>query len=143
MTGQVEVRLAGQLLGLAVSEVRDVVRMGAVTPVPRAPACVAGVMNLRGRIATAIDLRLRLGLPPRQAGGPAMGVVVEADGHPYALVVDAVGDVVAADGELAPCPVTLAPVWRAVAQGVVKSTELMIVLDVAALLTLPDEALAA
>jgi purine-binding chemotaxis protein CheW len=133
----VTVRLEGQLIGLPVLGVHDVLRLGAVTQVPGAPAMVAGVMNLRGRIVTAIDLRARLGLPPRSAGAKAMCVVVEHGGQPYGLVVDAVGDVApVAPERFEPSPATLGARWRAVAAGVYRLDELMVVLDVEALFAL-------
>lgn len=131
----VTVRLGGQLLGIDVQRVHDVLKLGALTRVPRAPSIVAGVMNLRGRIVTAIDARRCLGLPDREDGAPAMCLVVEQDGQPYALIVDAVGDVVgvAADQHEA-SPATLSPVWRGVADGVYRLDELMVALDVRRLL---------
>src|SRR4051812_34042909 len=74
--------VAGQLCGVPVLAVRDVLGAQAITRIPLAPQEVAGSLNLRGRIVTAIDLRRRLGLPTR-AGGGAMSVVVERDGELY------------------------------------------------------------
>ena len=131
----VTVRLGGQLLGIDVQRVHDVLRLGTLTHVPRAPAIVAGVMNLRGRIVTAIDARRCLGLPDRQAGVAAMCLVVEQDGQPYALIVDSVGDVVSVAADVHEAsPATLSPAWRAVSEGVYRLDELMIVLDVDRLL---------
>ena len=131
----VTVRLGGQLLGVDVQRVHDVLKLGVLTRVPRAPAMVAGVMNLRGRIVTAIEARRCLGLADREAGAPAMCLVVEQDAQPYALIVDAVGDVVRVSGEHHEAsPATLSPTWRAVSEGVYRLDELMIVLDVGRLL---------
>lgn len=131
----VTVQLGGQLLGIPVLSVHDVMRMGALTRVPRAPPFVAGVMNLRGRIVTVIDVRRCLGLPPREPGAPSMGIVVEEGGQPYALVVDGVGDVVRVPAELYEAhPGTLSPVWRAVTGGVYRLDELLLVLDIGRLL---------
>ena len=131
----VTVRLGGQLLGIPVLEVHDVMRLGLLTRVPRAPDMVAGVMNLRGRIVTAIDVRRCLGLAERPAGTASMGVVIEQGGQPYALVVDAVGDVVTVAGDRYEAqPATLSPAWRAVTLGVYRLDELMLVLDVGRLL---------
>ncbi|MFC3714198.1 chemotaxis protein CheW [Sphingoaurantiacus capsulatus] len=131
----VTVRLGGQLLGIPVLLVHDVLRLGVLTRVPRAPAMVAGVMNLRGRIVTAIDVRQSLGLPPRDAAAPSMGIVVEQDGQPYALVVDAVGDVVSvAADRFEAHPATLSPAWRAVTDGVYRLDELMLSLNIGRLL---------
>lgn len=131
----VTVRLGGQLVGVDVQRVHDVLKLGILTRVPRAPAMVAGVMNLRGRIVTAIEARRCLGLPDRTPGTPAMCLVVEQDGQPYALIVDAVGDVVSVSGEQHEAsPATLSPTWGAVSDGVYRLDELMIVLDVGRLL---------
>ena len=131
----VTVRLGGQLLGIDVQRVHDVLKLGQLTRVPRAPAVVAGVMNLRGRIVTAIDARRCLDLPDRDVGAPAMCLVVEQDGQPYALIVDGVGDVVTVAGDrYEASPTTLAPAWRAVSDGVYRMDELMIVLNVGRLL---------
>lgn len=131
----VTVRLGGQLLGIDVQRVHDVLKLGQLTRVPRAPAVVAGVMNLRGRIVTAIDARRCLDLSDRDVGTPAMCLVVEQDGQPYALIVDGVGDVVTVAGDrYEASPATLAPAWRAVSDGVYRMDELMIVLDVGRLL---------
>ncbi len=142
MTGDfLSVRLDDRLLGIPALRVREVVRLPAVTRIPGAPSMVSGLINLRGQIITAIDLRRRLDLPPRAAGTPAMIVVVEHEGHAYALVVDSVGDVVRADGarQEAP-PMTLAPVWRDAALAVQRDDALVLILDVESLLRPPEGA---
>ena len=89
----VTVRLDGQLLGIPVLLVQDVLKLQQLTRVPRAPEWVAGVLNLRGRIVTAIDLRSRLGMPPRpDTSKPPMSVVVDYRGEPYSLLIDKSGD---------------------------------------------------
>ncbi len=89
----VAIRLVGQVFGVPVELVQDVLTRQKATPVPLAPAWVAGLLNRRGRIATAIDLRARLGLDPARSDQPGMTVVVEHSGELYALLVDAVGEV--------------------------------------------------
>jgi len=84
----------GQLFGLKVLRVRDVFVPRGLSQVPLAPPEVAGLLNLRGRIVTAIDLRRRLGLPPRTDGGTPVAVGIEERGELYGLIVDRVGDVV-------------------------------------------------
>jgi purine-binding chemotaxis protein CheW len=123
--------VAGQLCGVPVLSVRDVLGAQAITRIPLAPHEVAGSLNLRGRIVTAIDLRRRLGLPPR-AGTGAMSVVVERDGELYSLLADAVGEVLPLpSGDRAPNPPTLDPLWREVSRGVHRLGEqLLILLDV-------------
>jgi purine-binding chemotaxis protein CheW len=132
----VTVQLDGHEFGIPVADVRDVLRRQKITPVPRAPRAVAGLLNLRGRIVTAIDLRIRLGLDPREAGRDDADVVVELGGEFYALSVDAVGDVMRIASEaLEPVPSTLDPLWRDVATGIYPTEGSFIVLfDVARLL---------
>ena len=126
--------VAGQLCGVPVLSVRDVLGAQAITRIPLAPQEVAGSLNLRGRIVTAIDLRRRLGLPPRDGGAAAgaMSVVVERDGELYSLLADAVGEVLPLPpGDRAPNPPTLDPLWCDVSRGVHRlGDQLLILLDV-------------
>ncbi|MEX6724071.1 chemotaxis protein CheW [Parapedomonas caeni] len=141
----VTIRLAGQLLGIPVLLVHDVLKLQNVTRVPLSPGWVAGVLNLRGRIVTAIDLRNRLGLPPRGANEKApMSVVVDHKGEPYSLLIDSVGEVLRLDDTLyEKNPVTLDARWREVSNGIYRlQDELLVVLDVRRLLDM-DQALAA
>ena len=93
----VTIRLAGQLCGIPVLDVHDVLAEQQITQVPGAPDAVKGVLNLRGRIVTAIDLRKRLGLPPRE-DGTNMSIVIENEGEAYSLIFDSVGDVLSLGG---------------------------------------------
>ena len=124
--------VAGQGCGVPVLMVRDVLGPQAITRIPLAPPEVAGSLNLRGRIVTAIDLRRRLGLPAREGEAKPMSIVVELGGELYSMLADSVGDVVplrGADG--APNPPTLHPLWREVSRGVHRHDgQLLIVLDV-------------
>src|SRR5215470_7939499 len=85
--------LDGACYGIEVTRVQEVIRSQRLTRVPLAPAVVAGLMNLRGQIVTAIDLRKRLGLPERTAKKPPTNVVVQTEGGVASLLVDEVGDV--------------------------------------------------
>src|SRR5271168_2781875 len=89
----VSVTILDQMFGIPVLQVQDVLGPQRITRIPLAPAEVAGSLNLRGRIVTAIDLRTRLGLPKRAAGEKSMSVVVDQDGEAYSLLVDNVGEV--------------------------------------------------
>jgi purine-binding chemotaxis protein CheW len=80
--------------GVAVAEVQEVLRHQPMTPVPRAAEAVTGLINLRGQIVTAVDLRVRLGLPPRDTANPAMNVIVRTRGEVVSLLVDDIGDVI-------------------------------------------------
>ena len=89
----VTVMLDGQLFGLPIGRVQDVFMPDRLTRVPLAPPEISGVLNLRGRIVTAVDLRLRLGMAPRGDGRPPMAVGIELRGESYGLLIDAVGEV--------------------------------------------------
>ena len=129
--------VSGQLCGIPVRVVRDVLGPQAITRIPLAPPEVAGSLNLRGRIVTAVDLRRRLGLPGRgpEAAAP-MSVVVEHGTDLYSLLADSVGDVVPLGAEgFAPNPPTLDATWRETSRGVHRDVpgedgRLLIVLDV-------------
>jgi purine-binding chemotaxis protein CheW len=109
--------VAGQLCGVPVLSVRDVLGAQVITRIPLAPREVAGSLNLRGRIVTAVDLRSRLGLPAREAGEGAMSVVVEVGGELYSLLADQVGEVLSLNaGERSPNPPTLDLLARVLAR---------------------------
>jgi purine-binding chemotaxis protein CheW len=103
----------GRLCGVPVPHVRDVIRSEHIARVPLAASGVAGVLNLRGRIVTAIDLRDRLGLPPAEAGAVRMSVVVEDQGELYSLLADDVGEVLSLPPDSREeVPPTLRGPWR-------------------------------
>ena len=135
----VTLSLAGQLCGVPVSRVRDVLRHQPIAPVPLAPPEVAGNLNLRGRIVTAIDLRRRLRLP---AGQQPMALVAENEGELYALLVDQVREVLCPDaGCYEPNPPTLPEQWARFSAGLYRlEAKLMIVLDLHSLLAFGGEA---
>jgi purine-binding chemotaxis protein CheW len=124
--------VAGQACGVPVLVVRDVLGPQAITRIPLAPPEVAGSLNLRGRIVTAVDLRRRLGLPMREAEVQPMSIVVEMAGELYSMLADSVGEVVPLrQEESASNPPTLDAVWRDVSRGVHRRDgQLLIVLDV-------------
>lgn len=130
----------GQLFGIPVLQVQDVLGPQKITRVPLAPKEVAGSLNLRGRIVTAIDVRTRLGLPRREGEAKNMSVVVDYNGEFYSLIVDQVGEVMglsASDYEKTPA--TLDDRWREISDGVYRLKEaLLIVLDVKRLLRLEE-----
>lgn len=122
----------GQIFGLPILRVQDVFVPHRLTRVPLAPAEIAGVLNLRGRILTVIDMRSRLGLAARPEGAPAMAIGLEVAGESYALLVDSVGEVLkpAADTR-EPVPVNLDRRLAAVAAGIYRlAGQLLVVLDV-------------
>ena len=81
------------LFGVDVSLVQEVVRLQQITPVPLAVPEIAGLINLRGEVLTAIDLRSRLGLPPAEGGREPVNVVVRVDDEPVSMLVDEIGGV--------------------------------------------------
>jgi purine-binding chemotaxis protein CheW len=128
--------VGGQLCGIPVLKVQDVIRTQRITRIPLAPAEIAGSLNLRGRIVTAIDMRVRLGLPRATGAKRDMSIVVEHHGELYSLMVDSVGEVL----NLSPSafertPATIDTLWRGVSEGVYRLDKgLLVVLDVEALL---------
>ena len=86
--------LGDLFLGVDVLRVQEVIRSQAMTRVPLAPTEVSGLINLRGQIVTALDLRRRLGLPDRPASVEPMCVVARTDDGLVSLLVDGIGDVV-------------------------------------------------
>lgn len=131
-TDIVTVYLADQLFGIPVLSVHDVLKPRPITPVPHAPESVAGVLNLRGKIVTAIDLRVNQGFPPREKGEEHMSVVVEHEGESYSLLFDRVGDVISLpDDSLEKNPATLDERLRRISAGIYRLDEgLLVLLDV-------------
>jgi purine-binding chemotaxis protein CheW len=134
----VTLTVAEQLCGVPVLGVRDILGQQTITRIPLSSAEVAGSLNLRGRIVTAIDLRRRLHLPPAPAGAPRMSVVVEQGGELYAFLVDQVSEVLSLPAsQFESNPPTLPPAWAAHSAGIYRlQGRLMVVLDVARLLAL-------
>ena len=137
----VTLSLAGQLCGLPVRSVRDVLRHLTITPVALASPDIAGILNLRGHVVTAIDLRRRLQLPKAPEDGPRYAVVAEDDGEMFALLADGIHDVITLDPrELMDIPPTLPANWGRYSRGLHRlDTGLMIVLDLPRLLALSGE----
>ena len=129
--------IAKQLFGIPVLRVQDVLASYKITRIPLAPPEIMGELNLRGRIVTAIDIRRRLGLQPRDGDAKGMSIVVENENELYSLVVDSVGEVLslgAATFEAS--PPTLDPQFRDYASGIYRLDDcLLVVLDVSRLLT--------
>jgi purine-binding chemotaxis protein CheW len=128
----VTMTIAGQLFGIPVLQVQDVLGPQRIAKIPLAPAWVAGALNLRGRIVTAIDVRRRLGLPPAERSGTEMSIVIEQNGELYSLIVDEVGEVMSFPGNMvAPNPPTLDPLWREISLGIIRlESRLLVILDV-------------
>jgi purine-binding chemotaxis protein CheW len=132
--------VADQLCGVPVLAVRDILGKHAITRIPLAPVEIAGSLNLRGRIVTAIDLRERLHLPPAPADQPRMSVVAEQGGELYALLVDQVSEVMSLKASaFERNPPTLPPIWAQFSTGIYRlDNRLLVVLDVGKLLALNE-----
>jgi len=145
MTEYVTFTVAGQMFGLPIERVQDVFKPAHMTRVPLAGAEVAGVLNLRGRIVTAIRLSNRLNLHADAAATPPMAIGIEFGGESFGLLVDAVGEVLKLpDGEREQNPINLDRKLARVSAGVFRlDGQLLVVLDVDRVLDLGSEAAAA
>lgn len=130
------IEIDGQLFGIPILQVQDVLGEISVTRIPLAPPQVSGALNLRGRIVTAIDVRKCLGLPPLETVDKRMSVVVNHDDELYSLVIDKVGDVLSLmDKDFENNPATLDLIWKSVSLGVYRlQGRILVILDVPKLL---------
>ncbi len=135
-TDFITVFVADTMFGLAIDRVHDVFIPAGVTPVPLAPAEIVGLLNLRGRVVTALCLRRRLGLPDRTDDSQKMAIGLEQGGETFALVVDGVGEVLKLGADThEPVPINLDARWRNLSLGVHRlDGRLLVILDVDALL---------
>lgn len=99
--------IAGQLYGVPVDGVQEVLLGQSLTRVPLSPPAVVGLINLRGQIVTAVDMRCVLGLPASVDLGEQMNVVLRIDGMPVSLLVDGIGDILTPPGAMERPPETL------------------------------------
>jgi purine-binding chemotaxis protein CheW len=130
--------VAGAYFGIDVLQVQEVLRYQDMTSVPLAPAVIEGLINLRGQIVTALDMRRRLGLPPRADGQIAMNVVVRTEEGAVSLLVDEIGDVVEVDSaSFERPPDNLDPAIRDLVRGIHKLKDrLLLVIDIGQTLNL-------
>jgi len=130
------VYIAGQMFGIPILQVQDVLGQQRITKIPLAPPEVAGSLNLRGRVVTAIDVRQRLAINTDELDKRDMSVVVEHDNELYSLIIDKVGDVLTLRKDhFEKNPPTLDPVWLEISLGIYRlENELLVVLDVPKLL---------
>jgi len=113
--------VGGLLFGIDVKEVHEVLRAQHVTRVPLAPGTVRGLINLRGQIVTAIDMRARLQFPPMDSDEPPTNVVVRHGEGTVSLLVDEIGNVLSVDHErYERTPESLSPVIRDLLDAVYK-----------------------
>ena len=107
--------------GVEVQKVQEVIRYQEMTRIPLAPPVVRGLINLRGQIVTAIDMRRRLDLPQLPEGRLPMNVVIRTENGPLSLLVDEIGDVLEVNGdEFEQPPETLRGVVRELIKGTYK-----------------------
>lgn len=137
--------ISGQLFGIPIARVHDVFEAERITHVPLAPAEISGVLNLRGRVVTAFDMRTRLGLPPRESAKKQMAIGIDHDGEAYGLLVDSMGEVLKLSTEtLDAVPINLHAGWVAISTGIYRLEDrLMVVLDVDKILDSRKDTLAA
>ena len=134
--------VAGQLFGVPVIRVQDILTPDVIAPVPGGPRQVRGLINLRGRIVTVIDMRTHMSLPKSDTGACGMCVTVESRGDFDTLFVDTVGDVITLSKTLREGnPATLDAVWRDVADAVYRTDQgLLVALHVDRLLAIQSKA---
>jgi purine-binding chemotaxis protein CheW len=133
----VTVMLADQMFGLPIRRVHDVFLTNNITTVPLAPPQIVGLLNLRGRVVTAISLRQRLGMPPApDSEASQMALGIEDSVEAYALIVDKIGEVLKLDAStLETNPVHLDPAWAQVSSGIHRLEDrILVILDVDAVL---------
>lgn len=126
-----------QIFGIPVLQVQDVLGPQKTTRVPLAPPAIAGSLNLRGRIVTAINMRACLGMPQSAETDKQMSVVVEHEGELFSLLFDRVGDVMSLPySDYEKNPGTLDPAWRDICSGIYRlQGQLLVVLDIPHLLS--------
>ena len=137
--------IAGQMFGLPIARVQDVFKPVRMTRVPLAGAEIAGVLNLRGRIVTAIDMRNRLEAKKHDSGNAPMAIGIEVKGESFGLLVDVVGEVLKLPNtQREPNPINLDRKLAALSAGVYRlDGQLLVVLDIDRVLDLRGEAVAA
>jgi len=128
--------VADMFCGIDVGQVQEVLKYQEMTPVPLAPDVIQGLINLRGQIVTAVDLRRRFRLPERTVDRQPTNMVLRSDGGAVSLLVDEIGDVIEVDGcEHEPPPSTMDPFHRDVVEAVFKlDGRLLLALDTSKLM---------
>jgi len=122
-------RVGQQWLGLQVKQVREVVTPQQRTEMPLAPDAVMGLINLRGRVITQLDVRKVIGLPVRESESFRVAIVETLSGEDFGLVMDEVGEVIELDPDkYEKTPKTLDRIWQDVSEGVLKQDDRVLVL---------------
>lgn len=132
-------QIAGRRCAMPAGDVKSVIELGTITPVPRSPDFIAGITALRSQALTVIDCRRALGFPSTQWSTDHRAAVVKVGGHSYALMVDAIEDI--ATGETVPdsVPGGFGPEWSRIATGMVETAiGPALLIDLGALIAGPD-----
>lgn len=124
--------LEGHFFGVPVQQIQEVIRYQEMTRVPLVPEVVRGLINLRGQIVTAVDLRRRLGMSERPPDQLPLNVVARTDDGPVSLLVDEIGDVLeVSDEAYERAPENMSPEQKQMVEGVYKlEHRLLLVLNV-------------
>jgi purine-binding chemotaxis protein CheW len=131
-TEYVTAMIGGQLFGLPIARVQDVFMPDRMTQVPLSSPDIAGILNLRGRIVTVIDMRCRLGVPQQKSEQPPMAIGIECRGESYGLLIDDIREVMTLPDSMRETnPVNLDPLLAQVSSGVIRlDSQLLVVLDI-------------
>ena len=133
----VTVKIKGQRFGIPVLIINDVLNYHPITRVPLAPNEIRGILNLRGHIVTAIDLRRALNVEDSEENQDEMIIVIEENGQWFGFIVDEVGDVMSLpDEQFENNPGTMDDQWKRASSGVYRlENELLVVLNIEAILS--------
>jgi purine-binding chemotaxis protein CheW len=131
-TEYVTAMVGEQLFGLPIARVQDVFKPDRMTRVPLASQDIAGILNLRGRIVTVIDMRCKLGMVEHKRGQPPMAIGIECRGESYGLLIDKIGEVMTLpDSMRENNPVNLDAHLAQMSSGVIRLvSQLLVVLDI-------------
>jgi purine-binding chemotaxis protein CheW len=132
-------RIADETIALPADRIGSVVEVEEIAAVPRVPTHVAGLFALRSRVLTVIDTRASLQMGAIEQAGTLTAVIVDVDGHSYALLVDEVEDVIEA-GSPEACPALLSGAWRRAARGTIRhGDQAILVIDPVMIVAGPEQ----
>lgn len=133
------IQIAGRRCALSAHDVKSVIEIGSITPVPRTPDFIAGITALRSQTLTVIDCRRAIGLAADDGLTDDRAAVVASGGHAYALMVDAIEDITTASGEAGQVPGGFGPEWSRVARGMIETASgPALLIDLAVLIAGPE-----